>query len=114
MPKADSKEDAFTLNTSVNTFNLNSCNELRLHFNVGYNLEDESSNMAVLEIELLSGYEPKKESLDKLKNNIALSKFSKHLKITNSILCFTQTSSVGISMMEKSTSTLTLSKKAKT
>lgn len=43
------------------------CNELYLDINMTYNLMDESSNMAVLEVELLSGYEPEKSTLDELK-----------------------------------------------
>jgi hypothetical protein len=44
------------------------CNEIYLNISMTYNLMDESSNMAVLEVELLSGYEPEKSTLNDLKH----------------------------------------------
>jgi len=73
LPKSIEKKNAFTLDNKLTNLVPGLCNELFLEFNVTYNLEDESSNMAVLEIELLSGYEPEKSTLDELKLNRQLS-----------------------------------------
>jgi hypothetical protein len=74
LPKAHQKENAFSLNTSVTNMVPGICNELYLDVNMTYNLMDESSNMAVLEVELLSGYEPEKSTLDELQQKRNLSK----------------------------------------
>jgi A-macroglobulin receptor binding domain len=67
LPKSHPKENAFSLNTSVTNMVPGICNEIYLNISMTYNLMDESSNMAVLEVELLSGYEPEKSTLNDLK-----------------------------------------------
>ncbi|XP_059489957.1 alpha-2-macroglobulin-like protein 1 isoform X2 [Neocloeon triangulifer] len=64
------KPDAFSMERKLTNIVPNSCSELHLEFNLTYNLADGASNMAVLEVELLSGYEPERSTLDDLKHTL--------------------------------------------
>lgn len=68
--------EAFNLTSSLTPVTNNVCSQLLFEANLAYNLPDGTSNMAVLEVELLSGYVPVKQSLDQLKSNSAVSKYS--------------------------------------
>ena len=58
----------------------NSCKDFTRVINIcaSYLLPDGESNMAVMDIHMVSGYYPDKESLAELENDIALGKFNVH------------------------------------
>jgi hypothetical protein len=67
--------EAFNLTSSLTPVIKNTCSQLLMEVNLAYNLPDGASNMAVLEVELLSGYIPVKQSLNQLMSNSVVSKF---------------------------------------
>ncbi|CAB3382760.1 Hypothetical predicted protein [Cloeon dipterum] len=70
LKKSSEKLDAFNVTSKVSKAKGEKCTDLELEFTLAYNLPDGASNMAVLEVELLSGYKPSTTSLDKLKNKV--------------------------------------------
>ncbi|XP_059479116.1 alpha-1-inhibitor 3-like [Neocloeon triangulifer] len=64
------RKDAFTVGKKVSHIVPGSCKEIYLEFNMSYNLNDGASNMAVLEVEMISGYEPDKISLEEIKVHV--------------------------------------------
>ncbi|KAF4529926.1 hypothetical protein B566_EDAN016556 [Ephemera danica] len=64
--------EAFNLTAQVSPVTGRSCSRLLLELEVAYNLVDGESNMAVIEIDMLSGYVPVKTSLDVLLLNTAV------------------------------------------
>jgi A-macroglobulin receptor binding domain len=113
LPKSAQKDNAFSLNTSVTNMVPGICNELYLDVNMTYNLMDESSNMAVLEVELLSGYEPEKSTLDELQHKRNLRKISLNFVfVILNFVFFSKISRGGTLTKGRSICTLTLSKRA--
>merc|ERR1712002_625081 len=58
--------DAFSLTVSARTIRDKNCITKQVNFCVSYLLPDEKSNMAVIEVNLVSGYIPEKDDLKKL------------------------------------------------
>ncbi|XP_065351742.1 pregnancy zone protein-like isoform X2 [Cloeon dipterum] len=63
-------DEIFTMEKQVKSIVPGSCSELYLAFNLTYNQPEGSSNMAVLEVEMLSGYEPERSTLENLRTKI--------------------------------------------
>lgn len=62
-----------SFNLSASVSQVADCAELLFEAHLAYNDADEASNMAVLEVDMLSGYEPVKSSLDELRQDPTVS-----------------------------------------